>query len=71
MNCVKDAVNGGNGWLETSGPKQFLQLLAAATAELQFGSILEQDDIVAVEVLLQFTDSFDVDDRGAMDSQEL
>jgi len=71
VDCREDAVNSGNGRLETSGLKQCLQLFTAAAAKFQFGSILKQDDIVAVEVLLQFADSLDVDDRRAMDSQKL
>ena len=64
-------MNGRNGRLEAAGFKQSLQLLATAAAELQFNSVVEHDDVVTVEVLLEFADSLDVDDCGAMDSQEL
>ena len=64
-------MNSGNGRLETSGLKQCLQLFTAAAAELQFSSVMKHYDVVAVEVLLEFSDALDINDCRAMNSEKL
>src|SRR6185436_21118775 len=45
-------------------------MLAAAATKFQLSSVIEYDDVVAVKVLLQLANSFNVDNRRTMDSEE-
>src|SRR5579885_3761259 len=71
--CELRTANGGAGHSEHGGAllvvahQEFFEALAARAAELQFRAVLEDDDILAVGVLVKLFDAVEVDDRGAVD----